>query len=416
MTIATMVSLDLNPIFVHASPRSGSTYFFNVLRRNNSLLCFNEAIIDVFSDFGKRDIARYKAAQKWNVNHHFLDRDDFDEFVGAWDEVMHLYPKFPSFQGYLPPDEILPSALHDYLAGLMKYARSRGKRPALCEIHSRGRAGALRGAFGEFHIAQYRDPLSQFGSFIRPVIEGGEWGFLTFPLMELGISGAHPLYRLVPEAWRIPVLPWPANDRAERWSSAVQYMAIAGSPDQSAIERLLRWHLFAWTLSNLAAVGYSDFVLDIDRVHDDAAYRDTVTSVLASECGVTADFGDLAKFPRYYEFEGLDVATVCDQVIAALEGAQQRGEVESAFRPLSTQSPVNSAAAILDLLLTKIQASLASMQASDDRRRIGAEEWRAIVEKHRRPWFNPSLRNVAQRVYPLAAPIARAARRIRSWR
>jgi hypothetical protein len=30
------------PIFVHASMRSGSTYFFNVLRRNSSLMCFNE--------------------------------------------------------------------------------------------------------------------------------------------------------------------------------------------------------------------------------------------------------------------------------------------------------------------------------------------------------------------------------------
>jgi hypothetical protein len=406
---------DLNPIFVHASPRSGSTYFFNVLRRNDSLVCFNEAIIDVFSDFGKRDIARYKAAQKWNVNHHFLDRDDFDEFVGAWDEVMHLYPKFPSFQDYLPPDGILPSALRDYLAGLMKYARSRAKRPALCEIHSRGRAGALRGVFGGFHIAQYRDPLSQFGSFVRPVIEGGEWGFLTFPLMEMGISGGHPLYRLVPEAWRVPVLPWPAADRAERWSSAVQYMAMAGSPDQASIERLLRWHLLAWTLSNLAAVGYSDFVLDIDRLHDEAAYRHKVTSVLASECGVTADFGDLAKFSRYHEFEGLDVAAVCDQVTAALKGAQQRGELESALQSLGTHAPVNSAAATLELLLAKIQASLASMKASTDRRRIGVREWQAVVEKHRMPWFNPSVRNVAQRVYPLAAPIARAARRMRAW-
>lgn len=215
---------------MHASPRSGSTCFFNVLRRNASLMCFNEAIIDVFSDYGRQDIGRFKAAQNWNVNHHFLDRDDFDEFVAAWHAVMHHYPPFPSFQDYLPPNGVLPPALHAYLSGLIDYARSHGKWPAFCEIHSRGRAGALRGAFAGFHIAQYRDPLSQFGSFFRPVAEAGEWGFLTFPLMELGISGEHPLYRLVPEPWRVPVLPWPADDRAQRWASAVHYISLVASP------------------------------------------------------------------------------------------------------------------------------------------------------------------------------------------
>jgi hypothetical protein len=406
---------NLTPIFVHASPRSGSTYFFNVLRRDDSLMCFNEAIIDVFGHYGKRDIARFKAAQKWNVNHHFLDRDDFDEFVVAWDDVMHLYPMFPSFRDYLPRDGTLPSSLGDYLAALMDFAQLRGKRPVLCEIHSRGRAGALRGAFGGFHIAQFRDPLSQFGSFVRPLFEGGEWGHLTFPLMELGISGAHPLYRLVPEVWRVPVLPWPAGDRAQRWGSAVQYMALVASPEPDVIERLLRWHLFSWTLSNLAAVGYSDLVLDLERVHDEAAYRDAIVSVLASECGTRADFRDVAKFPRYYEFEGLDVAAVCDQVFVALKIAQQDGQLESALRTLGTQAPTWSAADALGLLLAKIQDALSAMNSSADRKEISAEMWRAVIEKYRRPWFNPSVRNAAQWVYPLVAPVVRAARRMKVW-
>ena len=67
-------------------------------------MCFNEAIIDIFSYYSKEDLARLKAAQKWNVNHHFLDRDDLDEIIAAWDAVIHLYPPFPSFQDYLPPD------------------------------------------------------------------------------------------------------------------------------------------------------------------------------------------------------------------------------------------------------------------------------------------------------------------------
>ena len=190
-----------DPIFVHASMRSGSTYFFNVLRRNGSLMCFNEAIID-----GKRDYARFRKIQKrkldhrnesqrWDANHHFLDRPDFDEFIEAWDSVMHLCPEFPELQDYLPSQGGLSPELTAYLSALIKYAQSKNKRPVFCEVNSRGRAAALRAALGGLHIAQFRDPLSQFGSFVRGLIEGGTWSFLAFPAMELGTSANHPLYR-----------------------------------------------------------------------------------------------------------------------------------------------------------------------------------------------------------------------------
>src|SRR5215472_17495370 len=99
----------LNPVFVHASARGGSTYFFNVLRRNKSFLCFSSAIID-----GKKDIARNYPPPKpiirrkeFDINHHFLDRPDFYEFIEAWDAVMHLCPDFPTFPDYLPQNGVL---------------------------------------------------------------------------------------------------------------------------------------------------------------------------------------------------------------------------------------------------------------------------------------------------------------------
>jgi hypothetical protein len=192
-------------------------------------------------------------------------------------------------------------------------------------------------------------------------------------------------------------------------------MAMVAAPGAEALERLLRWHLFSWTLSNLAAVSYSDFVLDIDKTHDDAGYRRSVIDTFASQCGVDVDFGDLAKFPRYCEFEGLDVAAVCGQVDAAMRKALRDGRVDEAVRTLGTQAPTIPAAAAVELLLVKLRESLASMAASADRRSISVKEWQAIAEKHRMIWFNPRLRGVAQRVYPLAAPIVRAARRAGIW-
>lgn len=401
---------ELNPIFVHASPRGGSTYFFAVLRRIQSLMCYNESIIDIFGYYGKEGIARFKAGHKWNVNHHFLESDDFAEIVEAWDSVMHLYPMFPSFQDYLPPDGVLPRPLRAYLAALIEFAGARGKRAALCEVHSRGRAGALRDAFGGFHIAQYRDPISQFGSFFRPLPEGGQWNFLAFPLFELGISGNHPLYSIVPEPWRVPVLPWPADDRGQRWASATEYVSMVASPRPDTLQNVFRWHLFSWVLSNLAAVSYSDLVVDLDKAYDDSIYRRQMTESLATEIGATPDFSDLTRFSRYYRFESLDMAQVCAEVISVVETATHDGRIERAVATLSKQRPTVTAGAAVELLVAKIKDSLANMQASKDLRDVSAKEWNAIVRQNRSIWFNPAMRGAAQMAYPLGAPFVRIAR------
>jgi hypothetical protein len=407
------IASEFDPIFVHASPRSGSTYFFNVLRRNDSLMCFNEAIIDIFSYYKKEDLNRLNVAQTWNVNHYFLERDGLDEMVSAWDAVKDLYPPFPSFQNYLPPDGQISSALRAYLAGLMRCARDHSKRPVFCEIHSRGRAAALRSAFAGFHIAQYRDPLSQFGSFFRPLLEAGEWGFLTFPLLELGISGEHPLYRLVPERWRPATLPWPNDNRAQRWSSAVEYISMVATSDSGTPEKAFRWHLFSWFLSNLAALSYADLILDIDQAHDDRSYRQTFIDSLSSKCQISIDFRDITKFFRYYEFDSFDVAHICDQVKSAMRDALLDGRLDNAVRMLGTQPPIFAVAAAAETLFAKIDSSLGTMAASSDRCRINEKDWKAIAAKHRKIWFNTGVRIVAQRLYPLAAPLARAARRRR---
>lgn len=399
------------PIFVHASQRSGSTYFFNVLRRNASLMCFEEPLSDVFGYWGKKGTARFKERLKWDVNHPFLERDDYAEIIEAWDTVMPLYPPCLPYRNYLPPGGVLAPDLRAYLAALIEYAQSRGKRPTLCDEYSRGRVGALRDVFGGFHVAQYRDPLSQFGSFFRTLPDAGEWCFLVFPLMELGLNGDHPLYSIIPEAWRVPVLPWPDNDKAQRWATAARYTAIAAAPRSDTIEKLFRWHLFSWLLSNLAALSYSDFILDIDKAHDEASYRQSLVDVFRSTCGIALDFSDLKKFSRYYEFEGVDVAAVCDQVETATTRALQDGRLERAVLTLGSQPPTVHVQKALEMLFAKIHNSLSTMAASGDRRYVTKEDWRIIAGKHRLIWFNPLVRKVAQHAHPFVSPILRAARR-----
>jgi hypothetical protein len=384
-------------------------------------MCFNETILDRKEDIPqwfkgalKQGDPHFQESRKWDINHHFLERSDSFEFVQAWDSVKHLCPRFPLFLDYLPPDGVLSGELAGYLSGLMHYARSQDKRPVLCEIGSRGRAGALRGMFGGFHIAQYRDPLNQFGSFIRAVLEARFWWFLAFPLFELGTSRAHPLYGLIPEPWRVPVLPWQAANHAQHWASEVQYLATVASPRPEIIETVFRWHLFSWVLTNLAAISYSDLALDVDAIHDNPEYRALISDTLASKIGAAPDFTDVRKFARYCEFETFDVTAVCRQVELAIRGSLEDGRLRAALGTLSTQPPVTATAVAVELLFAKVRDSITSMETSADRHQIGAEEWKGIVRKNRKIWFNPIVRRLAKSVYPVAAPIVKAIRRTRN--
>jgi hypothetical protein len=246
------------------------------------------------------------------------------------------------------------------------------------------------------------------------VIEVGFWGFLSHPATELGTCGAHPLYAVVPAAWRPPNLPWLANTRAQRWASDLQYIALVASPEPETIEKVFRWHLFSWVLSNLAAMAYSDLAVDMDKIHDDAAYRGSIIDSLAA-IGIPADLKDLKKFDRYYRFESFDAEAVCNQVDATIRTALADGALDRALHTLGRQFLVTPTASAVEILLLKMSESFASMRMSPDCRYVAAEEWQAIALEHRKLWFNPQMRYLGQHLYPFAVPLVHAARRAGLW-
>jgi hypothetical protein len=410
--IAKLGGADRDSVFVHASARGGSTYIFNVLRRTESLLCFDEPISDDFTYFDKNDYARRVARGEWNWSHSFLRRFSRAEFVDAWDDVMHLYPQGVTFRDYAPRDRIISDELKSYLAALIQYANRKGKRAALCDIYSRGRAGVLRDAFGGFHVAQYRDPISQFGSCFRGLQEYGAWLFLIIPLWELGPSAKNPFYSIIPEAWRVPALAWPADNRAQRWASTEEYLAMILSPEPQALETLIRWHLLSWFLNNLAAIIYSDLTVDMDRLFDDVEYRDSVGKTLALEIGARPDFSDLTKFTRYYTFEHVDIHRICNEIVAIISDAHEDGTLDIAIASLSKGTPIVSTAAAIETLHAKIESTMATMASLDGLTKITSDQWKGLVRKHRHFWADPRLRRAMCYVYPYALPLVRAGRKI----
>jgi hypothetical protein len=407
-----MMTEGRKPIFVHASARGGSTYIFNVLRRLDSLLCFDEPITDEFIYFGKDEIARRVARGNSNWSHSFLTRFSQAEFVDAWDDVMKIYPEAAAFRDYVPRDGIISTELRAYLAALIRHADAKRKRPALCDIFSRGRAGVLRDSFGGFHIAQYRDPISQFGSCFRALQEYGAWLFLIIPLREMGPSAQHPFYSIIPEAWRVPILAWPADNRAQRWATTEEYLAMILSPNHRALENVIRWHLLSWFLNNLVAITYSDLIIDMDKLFDDLEYRESISKRLASEIGIWPDFSDLAKFTRYYTFESIDMDRICDEIVTTISDAHNNGKLKVAMTSLSKGKPIVPAPVAIEMLRAKVEDAMAGMASLNGVTNITGDQWESLAQKNRHLWANPQLRCAMRYLYPYALPLVQAARKI----
>lgn len=400
------------PLFVHASPRGGSTFFFHALRRANSLICFNEVLNDGLAGTSKRALARRKQKIGWDFNHDFLEENDRAEIIQAWNWFGAVYPALPAFRDFFPHEGKLPGYLRVYLDSFINYADAVSKRPAFCEVYSRGRAGALRAAYGGYHIAQVRDPISQFGSLFRAVEERGLWPYLSYPVMELGANGTATLCALIPPAWALPSYPWPGRTPTETWLSFNNYKLLVASPRPSALELAFRTHILSWMLTNLAAICFSDLLLDIDKLHDDPTYRAGTVAALKSEVGIAPDFSRLTKFTRHLRFEAFDMEAVCHAVMQFVTGALDDGRLEAAVSALSPEGQRVSTRVAVELLSDKLERALESMGATVQRH-VSNKEWVEIASMHRVIWQNDRWKKTAAFLYPVGAPVVHWIRRLR---
>jgi len=64
-----------------------------------------------------------------------------------------------------------------------------------------------------------------------------------------------------------------------------------------------------------------------------------------------------------------------------------------------------------ELLFAKSRESQLSTTSAVGRRRISVSEWKDLAAKNSKLWHKSGVRWVAERIYPLAAPAGRMARR-----
>ena len=157
------------PIFIHSSWRVSHTWFWLKFRHEPSTICFYEPFHERLATVTRSE-ALTVVPESWDSGHphgqpYFLE---FLPLIRIASGVRLFVPEIPyqwfipikGFAGHLRPKEA------KYLALLVRHAQRRQKIPVFGFSRSLGRLLAIKSQFPGFHIFQYRNPWTQWISFI----------------------------------------------------------------------------------------------------------------------------------------------------------------------------------------------------------------------------------------------------------
>lgn len=157
-----------DPIFIHTSFRSGSTWFWSKFRNNKKTVSYYEYFNDGLSQLDAVTLESNKPAS-WDSRHphtnaYFLEFLPFLQSSGGiegFDRCMNLdrFIPFGGLSADLSQQEI------DYVSRLIELAQASRRVPVLSETRTLGRIAGLRRAFGGTHILLHRNLFQQWSSY-----------------------------------------------------------------------------------------------------------------------------------------------------------------------------------------------------------------------------------------------------------
>jgi hypothetical protein len=267
------------PLFVHAWFRSGSTYIWSKLRDNEKLICYYEPFHEVLGEKTLvEQIERHKPIEtSLNLRHPVQQRHYFNEYKKLlMKDQLNFVSELPYTNYFLLPNqEDIPR--YKYIQTLISHAFNEDRLPVLSFCRSQMRSAWIKQNFLGTHIAQIRDPLSQYESFtVQPYFRN------TMIKIALDLRRNNPACfthivhfdRFAASFEKRPDLP--AEQLYEYFLKPDDFFAI---------------FLVIWTLSVLQSMSCSDLTLDIDSLASDISYRSQVRDWFAA-LGCFLDFSD----------------------------------------------------------------------------------------------------------------------------
>jgi hypothetical protein len=252
------------PLFIHAWFRSGSTYIWSKLRTDEKLICYYEPFHEVLAEPSlARQIDDFKAVvASVTLRHPLQERHYFYEYRELLEKrALNFMPEIPYCNYFLFPTQSDDSR-HRYVETLLAHATSSGRMPVFCFCRSQMRSAWIRYNFSGAHVAQIRNPFSQWDSFsVLPSFR------TTMIKTALDLQSHHAsCFDHISNFTRFAA----ALEKRKSLSAEQLYEYFLKQDDFLAI------FLSIWVLSTLQSVSSSDLTLDIDSLSTDASYRASV--------------------------------------------------------------------------------------------------------------------------------------------
>jgi hypothetical protein len=271
-----------NAVFLHTGWRSGGTWIWSRCRDVPRVHGYYEPLHEQAAKFRRRDVARMRPGS-WQSNHSQTAPyfEEYRDLIPTGGRGVPLYQDRFAFDDFFrPPDAPGDPELIAYLRGLLSGPIANGRVPVLKFCRSLGRVGWFEQQFPQaLHAVVLRDPVSQFSSCRRLMIEERNRYFALAPLLVLARNVQNPLVREAALALGVslPILHSDDIDYAvETCWRHIRRLAPA--------ERY-RGFLAFWTLSALSALESDALVIDIGAMRHDAGHRQIVENTLGAQIG-----------------------------------------------------------------------------------------------------------------------------------
>ncbi|WP_431482875.1 glycosyltransferase [Pseudomonas solani] len=266
--------------FVHSLFRSGSTYFYNALKRTGKVHIYHEPMHEVIASLANSwdQMASRKEELKTILRHNFLEGGYFDEYASLLQDIKRSFdPKFSFDYYFLSSGDEAPD-MKTYIDILKEGA---SQLPVLQCTRTSGRIDWLKENYKSSNVFLLRNPWDQWYSYkVDPYIastpriiyaQNNTPDHLKAVLMK---SGAPPLYE---------------GNTQEKIAYSLLHPL---TPEQD-------YFLFfgSWLHSFVCGEQYCDVFIDMDELSTSAEYR-TQCLVKLEEIGIkSVDFSD-AKLHR----------------------------------------------------------------------------------------------------------------------
>ena len=298
-------SIPNSPIFIHATWRTGSTWFWGRFRKLPETMCFFEPFTELLETLSPSD-ATLLDHSTWN-NRHPVDDPYFAEYLPFLRKAggIRLFKSEIPYEWFIPIGGLggdLRAAEERYLAMLIRAAEQQARVPVLGFTRSLGRIAAIKKAFAGLHIFQFRSLIKQWCSYLHFKRDGGLFFHRT--LAQIVARCDDPFFSYLSQFYLRREISLIAVEKMDATTVSTHSTADAlfDLPENDAFAMFMAMHIYLYLNAMLVA----DICVDVSRMEEDEQYRVDIEADIKVRSGLEVSFADVRDegfFPADVGFE-----------------------------------------------------------------------------------------------------------------